>query len=96
MFTANAKPRSARKLFLLIVSCATLLALIYGARNIFSTVSQQRPIDLVRQVGFEFVYWYVWAAFTPVVIWFARRFDSQRNWTRNLLALIAFGFLIAP
>lgn len=71
-------------------------ALIYGARNIFSTVSQQRPIDLVRQVGFEFVYWYVWAAFTPVVIWFARRFDIQRNWTRNLLALIAFGFLIAP
>jgi hypothetical protein len=50
----------------------------------------------VRQVGFEFVYWYVWAALTPVVIWFARRFDIQRNWTRNLLALIAFGFLIAP
>lgn len=86
-----------RKLWLLILSCATFLALIYAARGIFISVSQDRPIDWVRQVGFEFLYWYVWAALTPVVIWFARRFDLQRtNWTRSLLALIGFGLFIAP
>lgn len=86
-----------RKLWLLIISCATFLALIYAARGIFISVSQGRPIDWVRLVGFEFLYWYVWAAFTPVVIWFARRFDLQRdNLTRTVLALVAFGLLIAP
>jgi two-component system LytT family sensor kinase len=95
VFTANAKP-SSRKLFILIVSCATFLAALYGARSIFITVSQQRPIDWVRQVGFEFLYWYVWAALTPVVIWFARKFDLQRDATRSVLALVAFGLLIAP
>jgi len=95
VFKQSSKP-SSRRLFILVVSCATFLALIYGARNIFSSVSLQRPIDVVRQVGFEFVYWYVWAAFTPLVIWFARRFDPQNNWTKSLLALIAFGLLIAP
>lgn len=93
---ASANPQSSRKLFILIVSCATLLALIYGARNIFSSVSQQRPVDLVRQVGFEFVFWYVWAAFTPLVIWFARRFEPQRDAARSVLALVAVGLLIAP
>ena len=72
MFTENAKPYSSRKLFVLIVSCATFLAVIYGARTLFASVARQQPIDWVRQFGFEFVYWYVWAALTPVVIWFAR------------------------
>ena len=96
MFKTSAKPQSSRRLFILIVSCATFLAVLYGARTIFATIAQQRPIDWVRQVGFEFVFWYVWAAFTPLVIWFARRFDPQREAARSVLALIAFGLLIAP
>lgn len=96
MVKASAIPPSPRKLFVLLVSCATLFALIYGARNIFASVAQQRPIDWVRQVGFEFVFWYVWAALTPVVLWFARRFDLQRNAAKSVLALIAFGLLMAP
>jgi two-component system, LytTR family, sensor kinase len=87
---------SSRKLFILIVSCATFLAVLYGARTVFASISQQRQIDWVRQVGFEFVFWYVWAAFTPVVIWFARKFDPRREVTKSVLALIAFGLLIAP
>jgi signal transduction histidine kinase len=43
------------------------------------------------------LYWYVWAALTPLVIWFARHFDVERsNWPRTLSALIGFGLLIAP
>ena len=86
-----------RKLWVLILACATFLALIYSARNLYILVSQGRPIDWVRQVGFQFLYFYVWAAFTPLVIWFARRFELQRtNWPRTLFALIAFGLVIAP
>ena len=96
MFSASPKPYSSRKLFILIVSCATFLAVIYGARTLFASVARQQPIDWVRQFGFEFVYWYVWAALTPVVIWFARKFDPQRETTKTVLALIAFGLLIAP
>jgi two-component system, LytTR family, sensor kinase len=86
-----------KRLWLLIISCATFLGLIYAARSLFATVSQGRPIDLVRQVGFEFLFWYLWAALTPVVIWFARRFELQRTrWKGMLFALVAFGVFIAP
>jgi len=35
---ASAKLPSSRKLFLLIVSCATFLAVLYGARTIFADI----------------------------------------------------------
>jgi signal transduction histidine kinase len=91
-----ARTGSSRKLLILILACATFLSLLYAARGIFISVSLQQPIDWVRQVGFEFLYWFVWAAFTPLVIWFARKFDPQRNATKTVLALILFGLLIAP
>ena len=84
------------KRFLVIFLCATFLAVLYSARGIFISVSQGRSIDWVRQVGFEFMYWYVWAAFTPVVFWFARRFEITRATWRTIVALISFGLLIAP
>ena len=85
------------KPWLIILVCATLLGLIYAARNIFVSVSNGRAIDWTRQVWFEMIYWYVWAALTPVVLWFVRRFDlpTVRTW-RSILALIGFGLLIAP
>ena len=86
-----------RKRWLLILSCATLLAFIYSARSVFITISQGRTIDWARLIVFEFQYWYVWAVLTPLVLWFARRFELQRtNWRRPLLALIVFGLIIAP
>ena len=86
-----------RKRWLLILSCATLLAIIYSARSVFITISQGRTIDWVRLIVFEFQYWYVWAVLTPLILWFARRFELQRtNWRRTLLALIVFGLIIAP
>jgi hypothetical protein len=86
-----------RKRWLLILACATLLAFIYSARSVFITLSQGRTVDWVRLIVFEFQYWYVWAVLTPVILWFARRFELQRtNWRRTLLALIAFGLFIAP
>jgi sensor histidine kinase YesM len=51
----------------------------------------------VRQVGFEFLYWYIWAALTPFILWFARRFQLERgNWRRVAPPLLILGLLIAP
>jgi len=82
--------------FLIILFCATFLALLYSGRGIFIAVSQGRAIDWTRGVGFEFVYWYVWAALVPVVIWFARRFEITPLKWRTILPLIGFGLIIAP
>jgi hypothetical protein len=92
-----ATKKTTNRLLIFILSCATFLGLIYAARGIFMGVSLGRPIDWTRQVGFEFLFWYVWAAFTPPVLWFAQRFELNRShWLRTVLALIAFGLLIAP
>jgi signal transduction histidine kinase len=89
-------PRNVRY-WLIIFLCATFIGFVYGGRSVFVLTSAGRPIDWPRQVGFEFLYWYVWAALTPLVIWIARHFDVERsNWPRTLSALIGFGLLIAP
>lgn len=94
--TSTSSPRNIKQ-WLLIFLCATIIALIYGARGAFQSVSFGRPIDWPRQVGFEFVYWYVWVLLTPLVLWFARHFDIERSsWRRLLLPLTGFGLLIAP
>src|SRR6185295_16694296 len=93
----GSNPYTNRKLWLVIIVCATLIALIYGGRSVFAVVSQGRQLDWVRQVGFEFLFWYVWAAFTPFVIWFASRFEIEKtDWRRLIPALIAFGLFISP
>lgn len=90
---APIKPRR----WLIILVCASFIGVIYAARNIFVSVSSGRAIEWTRQVWFELIYWYVWAALTPLVLWFARRVDLQRTkLSRAIPVLIGFGLLIAP
>jgi two-component system LytT family sensor kinase len=85
-----------RKTWLIVLATATFLALLYSARNLVISVSAGRPIDWVRLVGFEFLYWYIWAALTPLILWFASRFQLERgNWRRVAPSLTVFGLLIA-
>lgn len=42
------------------------------------------------------MYWYIWAAFVPLIIWFARRYDPEQSLKRVVTATFAFGILIAP
>ena len=81
-----------RKIWFVILA-ATIIALIYGARNIVAYATIGRWWDF----NFEFLYWYVWAAFTPVVVWFARRYDPEDTSNpKVLIALFGFGLLVAP
>ncbi|HKP73441.1 MAG TPA: histidine kinase [Pyrinomonadaceae bacterium] len=83
--------------WLIVLSAATFLALLYSARNLVSSVSAGRPVDWVRVVGFEFLYWYIWAALAPFILWFASRFRLERgNWRTVAPSLLALGLLIAP
>lgn len=85
-----------RKIWFVILA-ATIIALIYGARNIVAYATIGRPIDWWWDFNFEFLYWYVWAAFTPVVVWFARRYDPEDTSNpKVLIALFGFGLLVAP
>jgi two-component system LytT family sensor kinase len=85
------------KKWLIILAGATFLTLIYSARNLVSSISAGRPVDWVRMVGFEFLYWYIWAALTPFILWFAGRFQLTRgNWRKVAPLILALGLLIAP
>src|SRR6185295_17223869 len=86
-----------RHRWLIIICCTAVIATIYAGRSVFIAVSNGRAIDWTRFVGFEFLYWFVWAALTPLVIRIARHFEIERtNWRRAVPILIAFGLLIAP
>ena len=85
-----------RKILFVILAASTI-AFIYGARNIVANATSGRPFDWWWDFNFEFLYWYVWAAFIPVVVWFARRYDPEDTGNpRVLLALLLFGLMIAP
>jgi signal transduction histidine kinase len=82
---------------LIVLAAATFLAVLYSARNVVSSVSTGRPVDWVRMAGFEFLYWYVWAAFTPLILWVAGRLQPERgNLRRVAPPLLGFGLLVAP
>jgi hypothetical protein len=86
-----------RRTWPIILAAATFVALIYSARNLVSSVSAGRPVDWVRMVGYEFLYWYIWAALTPLILWFAGRFQlGLGNWRRVAFKLLVLGLLIAP
>jgi len=87
---------SKRRNIWFVILAATILALIYGVRNLVGSASAGRPFDWWWEFNFEFLYWYVWAAFTPVVFWFARHYDPEdTSKPRVLLALLLFGVLVA-
>jgi two-component system, LytTR family, sensor kinase len=95
--SSNIEFASQRRRWLLIICCTSVVAIIYAARSVFISVSSGRPIDWTRQVGFEFLYWFVWASLTPIVLWIARHFPIERaNWRRVVPILIGFGLVIAP
>jgi two-component system LytT family sensor kinase len=86
-----------RRVTIVVVISATFFAFIYSIRNLVGNISAGRPIDWGWNVYYEFIYWYVWAAFTPLILWFAGRFDpDQCGRRRAAFALLAFGLLVAP
>lgn len=80
-----------------VLVCWTVLALFFTGRNIVLFISRGQPVDWARGILFEFIYWYLWAVFTPLVFWLARRLPVERSRSvRNIPLLILCGLVIAP
>ena len=90
-------PRAWRKIAIAVIFSATFVAFIYSVRNLIGAISAGRRIDWAWTVYYEFLYWYIWAAFTPLILWFAGRFEPERfGWKRTALIMLAFGLFVAP
>ena len=88
-----------RRLFLfgLIFLFWTVAALAFTAQLYFTRILTERPFTLGRVVSEQFIYPYLWALATPLVLWLAWRFPvDQQRWRRNvpLHLLFALGFTV--
>jgi two-component system, LytTR family, sensor kinase len=81
--------------WLIVIAIATALSLVYGVRSALGLITFGRQIDWIWDVGLEFNYWYVWAAYTPLVLWVARRFQpDEMSKPRWIAILLVFGLAI--
>jgi two-component sensor histidine kinase len=93
--TSDWQRNERKNLWLVIISIATILALIYSVRNALGSIAAGRPIDWEWGVAFEFTYWFVWAAYTPLVLWIADRFSPDRHSRSHfILGLLGLGIII--
>lgn len=77
----------------------TVFALCVTGQNYAFRMMLGKPIDWLRVFSTTAIYSYLWAIFTPVVVWLSRRFPlERRSWIQNLLLHIglaaAFGTII--
>jgi two-component system LytT family sensor kinase len=70
----EATPESGRTKWILILCAWTVVGLLFAVRRIVVVKVQGTHVDWAIVGGLELIYWYVWAACTPLVISLARRF----------------------
>jgi hypothetical protein len=63
-----------RKRWILILCAWTIVGLLFAVRRIVLVKVQGIHVSWAIVGGLELVYWYVWAAYTPLVIGLAKRF----------------------
>src|SRR5436305_6274512 len=63
-----------RKRWILILCAWTIVGLLFAVRRIVLVKVQGSHVSWVIVGAPELVYWYVWAAYTPLVIGLAKRF----------------------
>ncbi len=74
----------------------TLVGLFYSSQIYFYFVRTERPVSLAWAAAWQLIAVYLFALFTPPVLWLARRYRIERlNWRRNLLMHFLWGTLIS-
>ncbi|HEX6879764.1 MAG TPA: histidine kinase [Terriglobales bacterium] len=75
----------------------TAVATLFAVRTMILLRVRGAGLPPVPMVTIEFVYWYVWAAFTPFVIWLVIRFPlvGGRK-VRHTVYHLIFAMLVAP
>jgi two-component system, LytTR family, sensor kinase len=67
-------PARGRKKWILILCAWTMVGLLFAIRRIVLAKVEGTHVEWVIESALEFVWWYVWAACTPLVIGLAKRF----------------------
>ena len=72
----------------------TLLVIVFAVSSSLTYALNYQPPRWGYTLAMAATEWYVWAAFTPLVAWLARRFFHSRHW-RALLVLMLAGVPVA-
>jgi two-component system, LytTR family, sensor kinase len=70
----DATPDVGRKRWILILCAWTIVGLLFAVRRVVLVKVQGTHVNWAVVGAIELVYWYVWAAYTPLVIGLAKRF----------------------
>ena len=70
----QATPDKGRTRWILILCAWTIVGLLFAVRRIVLAKVEGTHVNWVIESALEFVWWYVWAAYTPLVIGLAKRF----------------------
>jgi len=82
----------ARARFLTIAGAWTAVAVVSTSQWYFFRISAGRPAPWPPALLDSLVSCWLWAAFTPAIVWLARRYPLERRlWLRNLPRHFAFG-----
>jgi signal transduction histidine kinase len=83
---ARARPRYGLR-WPLVLLVATMLSIVSSVLAVQFTLSMGKPVTYWRSiVVLNFSYWYVWALFTPAIVWLSQHFRLERQ--SLLLAVI--------
>jgi two-component system, LytTR family, sensor kinase len=83
------------------------LGLLFGAWTAYGALcawqahhwyaASKTPMSWSDSFRFELTYAYLWGAFTPLILWFARRYRFEREkWPRNLAIHVAIVAVLVP
>src|ERR1051326_4711276 len=86
-----------RTRWILIVCAWTIVGLLFAMRRIVVVKVQGTDVNWVIVGALELIYWYVWAACTPLVISLAKRFPlTGRRFVRHIAIHTITSLIIAP
>jgi len=73
----------------------TLFALFFASQFALQTQFSKNPVPFLRILGWQLVSGYIWFAFTPLILYLARRFPYEiGRWKTSLPLHIVSGFLV--
>ncbi len=74
-----------------------LITLFFYGQALVSRSTSGREIAWFALFFDEFIYWLIWVAFTPLVLWFTRRFRFEKSsWKRSLAPHLILVLILAP
>ena len=79
-----------------ILACWTFLGLLFVPQTYFSNIRGPVPLSWWQAIAASLMIFYVWAALTPAILAFGRRFPIERaHLVRNLLLHLVASFVFA-